>query len=78
MYPLAAQAQQQQSVGIRRLGLLMNLAPDDPESPVRVAALLKGLQEFGWIDGRNLKIDYRWPESNGMNSRRLIRSPRQR
>ncbi len=57
-WPVAAQAQQPDRV--RRIGVLMNLAPEDPESPVRVAELLKGLQELGWVDGRNLQIDYRW------------------
>jgi ABC-type uncharacterized transport system substrate-binding protein len=55
--PARSRAQQR---CMRRVGVLMNLTPDDPESPLRVAALLKGLQEFGWIDGRNLQIDYRW------------------
>jgi putative ABC transport system substrate-binding protein len=45
---------------MRRLGVLMNLAADDPEAPVRVAAFLQGLQQLGWTDGRNLRIDYRW------------------
>jgi ABC-type uncharacterized transport system substrate-binding protein len=57
-FPVAARAQQH---AMRRIGVLLNLGPDDPESSVRVAALLKGLQELGWVDGRNLKIDYRWP-----------------
>ena len=33
---------------------------DDPESPVRVATLAQGLQELGWVVGRNVRIDYRW------------------
>jgi putative tryptophan/tyrosine transport system substrate-binding protein len=57
-FPVAARAQQH---AMRRIGVLLNLGPDYPESSVRVAALLKGLQELGWVDGRNLKIDYRWP-----------------
>src|SRR6476646_9040890 len=56
--PLTARAQQGQRM--RRLGVLMNLAADDPEAPVRVAAFLQGLQQLGWTDGRNLRIDYRW------------------
>ena len=57
-WPLAARAQQRGKM--RRIGVLMNLAADDPQSPVRIAAFLQGLQESGWTDGRNLRIDYRW------------------
>jgi len=57
----SVRARAQQAGGIPRIGVIMTLAADDPESPVRVAELLKGLQELGWIDGRNLKIEYRWP-----------------
>ena len=49
-WPFAARAQQ----GMRRVGVLMIWPPMTQKSPLRVAALLKGLQEFGWIDGRNL------------------------
>ena len=45
---------------MRRVGVLMTLAADDPESPARVTALAQGLQQLGWTDGRNLRIDYRW------------------
>src|SRR5215468_6989101 len=38
----------------------MYLAADDAESPARVAAFARGLREFGWIEGRNIQIDYRW------------------
>src|SRR5215468_5945146 len=38
----------------------MYLAADDAESPARVAAFARGLQELGWIEGRNVRIDYRW------------------
>ena len=51
-WPLAAQAQQPERV--RRIGVLMNLAADDPESQVRIATLLQSLQELGWRDGRNV------------------------
>jgi putative tryptophan/tyrosine transport system substrate-binding protein len=57
-WPLAARAQQ--SEGIRRIGVLMNLAADDAEGRARIAALLQGLQQLGWTDGRNVRIDYRW------------------
>src|SRR5438552_13442839 len=61
-WPLAARAQQPERV--RRIGVLMNLAADDPESLRRVTALAQGLQEFGWTDGRNVRIDYRWGIGN--------------
>jgi putative tryptophan/tyrosine transport system substrate-binding protein len=57
-WPLAARAQQ--SERMRRIGVLMNMAADDPEAPGRVAALAQGLGELGWTVGRNVMIDYRW------------------
>jgi ABC-type uncharacterized transport system substrate-binding protein len=57
-WPLAARAQQPERV--RRIGVLMNIAADDPEAPVRVGAFAQGLQELGWTIGRNLRIEYRW------------------
>src|SRR5215510_5982632 len=50
----------QNSAQIRHIGVLMNLAADDPEGKVRVGALLQALDALGWTDGRNLRIDYRW------------------
>jgi putative ABC transport system substrate-binding protein len=57
-WPLAARAQQGERM--RRVGMLATLAPDDAESVARHAAFLHGLQELGWTDGRNLRIDTRW------------------
>ena len=57
-WPLATLAQF--SDHMRRIGVLMNLAPDDPETRVRLAAFLEALQRLGWSEDRNLKIDYRW------------------
>jgi putative tryptophan/tyrosine transport system substrate-binding protein len=57
-WPLAARAQQPDRM--RRIGVLMNLAADDPDAPARVAAFAQGLQELGWTMGRNVRIDYRW------------------
>ena len=56
--PLAARAQQPDRM--RRIGVLMGLAADDPEGQARLAAFLQGLQESGWTVGRNVRIDYRW------------------
>jgi putative tryptophan/tyrosine transport system substrate-binding protein len=66
-WPLALRAQQGERV--RRIGVLMNLAADDPESPVRVAAFAQGLQELGWTVGRNVRIDTRWGASDPDRSR---------
>ena len=57
-WPLAARAQQPERM--RRIGVLMPLAADDPEGQARIAAFLQGLQQLGWTDGRNVRIDYRW------------------
>jgi putative tryptophan/tyrosine transport system substrate-binding protein len=56
-WPLAARAQQER---MRRLGVLTVLAESDPEARVRVGTIEKALQEHGWINGRNLTIEYRW------------------
>ena len=57
-WPLAARGQEPERM--RRIGVLMNFAADDPEGQSRLAAFLQGLQEFGWAVGRNLRIDTRW------------------
>jgi len=56
-WPLAAQAQQLEHV--RRIGVLTNLAENDPEERRRMAAFLQALQKLGWRDGDNVRIDYR-------------------
>jgi putative ABC transport system substrate-binding protein len=58
MRPLAARAEQPQQ--LRRIGVLTQMAADDPESAVRLTAFVQGLQELGWSVGRNVRIDYRW------------------
>src|SRR5215475_10627733 len=59
-YPLAARGQQGERV--RRIGVLMNLAADDPVSIARAKAFVEGLQALGWTNGRNVHLDYRWAE----------------
>jgi putative tryptophan/tyrosine transport system substrate-binding protein len=54
----------QQPDRMRRIGALMNLTADHPESLVRVATFERGLAELGWIIGRNVRIDYRWTASD--------------
>ena len=57
-WPLAARAQKADRV--RRVGVLTNMAADDPEGQARLAVFRQGLQELGWTDGRNMRIDYRY------------------
>jgi ABC-type uncharacterized transport system substrate-binding protein len=56
-WPLAARAQGEQ---VRRIGVLTVFSREDVEGQRRVAALLQGLRELGWVDGRNVRIDFRW------------------
>ena len=67
-WPLAARAQQDGRV--RRVGVLMTTATDDPEGQARLAAFLQGLQQLGWIDGRNARIDARWAAGNSDYTRK--------
>src|ERR1700690_3158806 len=67
-WPLAARAQQ--SDRMRRIGVLMSLAVDDPEGQARLTAFRQGLQELGWSDGRNVRIDTRWTAGNANDFRR--------
>jgi putative ABC transport system substrate-binding protein len=57
-WPLSARAQQGERV--RRIGVLMALAADDPEGKARIKVFEQGLNELGWSVDRNLRIDYRW------------------
>jgi len=57
-WPLAASAQQPGT--LRRIGVLIQVAEGDPQARIEVATFLRGLQELGWNEGRNLRIDTRW------------------
>jgi putative ABC transport system substrate-binding protein len=59
-WPVAARAQQTERV--RRIGVLMSTAADDPEGRARITAFRDGLRQSGWTDGRNVQIDARWPQ----------------
>src|SRR5262249_54716180 len=56
-WPLAARAQQPERM--RRIGVIMSLAADGRETQARHAAFLQGLQQLGWTDGRNARIEFR-------------------
>ena len=57
-WPLAVRAQQGQRM--RRIGVLMHLAADDPAEQTNVLAFEQALAQLGWIDGRNARIDIHW------------------
>src|SRR5262245_13080449 len=67
-WPLTARAQQGERV--RRIGVLVLRAEDDPEGQAQVAAFARTLQSLGWTTGRNLQIDIRWGAADAASSRR--------
>jgi len=69
-WPLAVRAQQ--SERIRRIGVLHTPAADDSEGQARSAAFLQGLQQLGWTDGRNVRIDTRWAAGDPDHIRRYV------
>src|SRR3954453_7909242 len=64
-WPLVARSQQTDRV--RRIGVLSSLARDDQDNNVRIAAFQQGLQQLGWTDGHNVRIDYRFVAGNSEN-----------
>jgi putative ABC transport system substrate-binding protein len=57
-WPIAARGQQAERT--RRIGVLIGTAKDDPETTRRIGALARGLQDAGWVEGRNVRLDYRF------------------
>jgi putative tryptophan/tyrosine transport system substrate-binding protein len=68
-WPLAARAQQPERM--RRIGVLMSFGADDLEGRTRLTAFLQVLQQFGWTDGRTVRIDIRWGGPNADDIRKL-------
>jgi putative ABC transport system substrate-binding protein len=67
-WPLAARAQQPERM--KRIGVLMFLAEDDPGAKARIATFIEGLQQLGWTIGRNVQIDIRWGAADAVRSRK--------
>jgi putative ABC transport system substrate-binding protein len=61
-WPLAAQAQQDERM--RRIGVLMGIAPGDVQAEAGLVAFKTALQEHGWAEGRNVRFDIRWGAAN--------------
>jgi putative tryptophan/tyrosine transport system substrate-binding protein len=70
-WPLAARAQQDDRM--RRLGILMAGAESDPKYQADVAVFREGLQELGWVDGQNIRIEVRWAGFNAETMRRYAK-----
>jgi putative ABC transport system substrate-binding protein len=67
-WPFGAGAQQSEQ--IKRIGVLMNTAADDPQGQIRLAAFLQALQQLGWSDSRNVQIHTRWGGNDSERERR--------
>ena len=67
-WPLAAHAQQPDRA--KRIGALMSTAAEDPEGQARMTAFQQKLQQLGWIDGGNVRIDARWSASDAERMRK--------
>jgi putative tryptophan/tyrosine transport system substrate-binding protein len=64
-------ARAQQGERVRRIGVLMGFAENDPEARLWIARFTQGLSELGWIVGRNLRMDIRW-EADSSNDQMQI------
>src|SRR6516162_7897178 len=67
-WPLVARAQQAERM--RRVGVLIGYAETDPVAQARVKAFQENLQQLGWTDGRDVRIDYRWTAGTVENARK--------
>jgi ABC-type uncharacterized transport system substrate-binding protein len=68
-WPLMARAQQPERM--RRIGVVMAYAGSDPNGQVQVAAFRQALQKLGWIEGRNIRIDFRYASDDSARVRAL-------
>jgi ABC-type uncharacterized transport system substrate-binding protein len=67
-WPLAARAQQP----MRRIAILLTGHDTDAENQARLQALLRALQQLGWTDGRNLRIDIRWAGGSAPRTQEIV------
>src|SRR3954469_13150690 len=68
LWPVPARAQPRERM--RRIGFLIGLAADDPEGQARITAFVQGLQQLGWTDGRNVRMEFRSGASAGAQYRK--------
>jgi len=67
-WPTAAGAQQPERM--RRVGVLLPIAMDDADYQLWVGAFVKALEELGWVDGRNVRVDIHWATANAAEIRK--------
>src|SRR5512138_1479939 len=71
-WPVAARAQGER---MRRIGVLLGLAEDDPDAKARLVTFQQGLERLGWSEGGNVRIDYRFAPAGAqapMRAKELI------
>src|ERR1700693_2043844 len=61
-WPVAVSAQKRER--LRRVGVLMGIAESDADARPRANAFKQGLQELGWIEGQNIRCEYRWASAD--------------
>src|SRR4029077_10363984 len=66
-WPQTVRAQER----MRRIGVMMNQSPSDPENMARATAFLEALRQRGWIDRQNIQIDLRWDAGTIDNARKI-------
>jgi putative ABC transport system substrate-binding protein len=71
---VAARGARAAAARVRRIGVLLNVTADDPQSQARLAAFAQGLQQLGWTIGQNVLVDYRW--GRAVMPRSCARMPR--
>jgi putative ABC transport system substrate-binding protein len=67
-WPLVARAQRLEQ--IRKIGMLVNYASEDPEGQARVRAFAQALQKLGWTEGNNVRTETRWASDDANRYRR--------
>jgi putative ABC transport system substrate-binding protein len=72
VWPLAARAQQADRIA--RIGVMISLAESDPEAQANAVALREGLRQLGWIEGRNIRTDYRWGVGDPGRARAAVKN----
>jgi putative ABC transport system substrate-binding protein len=70
-WPLAARAQQ--AAQVRRVGMLIGYAENDPETQARLLAFRQGLDHLGWTEGRTVQIDYRFAPASPDQAQQLAK-----